>query len=62
MGLDGFAEEVESTAALLDAGGQYGPDSLAPSPALFASRALGDEAIDDHEPDWPAPKNLIQLV
>ena len=61
MGFDGLKQEVEDGAALLGAGCDDGPNAFGPSPALFASRALGDEAIDDHEADGRFRKVVRRL-
>src|SRR3990172_12513479 len=42
-------KEVERRAALLGAGGEHGPDPLAPAAAGLAASSLGDLAVDHHE-------------
>ena len=42
-------EKVERRAGLLGAGGQHGPDALAPAAAGLAASPLGDIAVDHHE-------------
>jgi len=49
MGDDRIVEEVEGRAALLGAGGQHGPNPLAPTASRFTTRALRDPAVDHHE-------------
>jgi len=49
VGDDRVVEELEGRASLLSAGGQNGPDPLAPATAGLAARALGDLAVDHHE-------------
>ena len=46
---DRVVEELERRSALLGAGGDDGPDSLAPLSATFAAGPLSDAAIDDHK-------------
>ena len=49
MRLDRFQQELEHRSALLRAGGDGGPDALAPAAARFAARALRNPAVDHHE-------------
>ena len=51
MRLDRFQQEIEHRSTLLRAGGDGGPDPLAPASAGFAARALRNPAIDHHEAD-----------
>ena len=45
MSLDRFQQKREDRSALLRAGGDGGPDALAPPAAGFAARALRDAAV-----------------
>jgi len=51
MSLDRFQQELEYRAALLGAGGDGRPDSLAPPTARFATGALCNPTVDHHESD-----------
>jgi len=51
VGVEGLAEEVEDSAFLLTAGRKDRPDALAPLLSAFASRALGDVAVDHNMPN-----------
>ncbi len=51
MGEERFLKELDQVAARLFAGRQRGPDAFTPLTALLAARALGDFAVEYHEPN-----------
>ena len=51
MRFNRFQQELEGRSALLHAGGNGGPDALAPAAPGFAPCALRDPAVDHHETD-----------
>ena len=51
MRFNRFQHELEGRSALLRAGGDGGPDTLAPATPGFATCALRDPAVDNHEAD-----------
>ena len=51
VGDDRIVDELEGGTALLGAGGQHGPNALAPATAGLAARALGDFAVDGQKTD-----------
>ena len=53
VGMNGVADELESGSSLLRAGGDHGPDALAPLAPGGAARALGDAAVDHNEAQRP---------
>ena len=48
--MDRLVYKIECIPALAGAGGQHGPDALAPRSALFAASALGNIAIYNNKP------------
>jgi hypothetical protein len=49
MRVDRIQQELEYRPTLLGAAGDHGPNALAPAPAFFTARPLGDPSIDHHE-------------